>query len=185
LKADFQIKVNPRIKSLKDLATLTVRDMQNMTKDVDSDFTENMLMQFATQGTSSGAMWQALSPAYKKWKKRKFPGKTIMNLTGQTLEAFTQKSSPHHVATFALLPKALIQVGANGTGGKTNRGSVAHFHKAPTADTPNPLYNKKLPNRDVIRASKRQRKGYNEVIKNYLVSVKLDRVRRALQSWVK
>lgn len=44
--------------------------------------------QFASQGGNSGG-WQALSPGYAKWKARHYPGKPILQATGDGMRSLT------------------------------------------------------------------------------------------------
>lgn len=37
---------------------------------------------FASRGQAIGESWEPLNPAYKRWKERKYPGKSILVLTG-------------------------------------------------------------------------------------------------------
>jgi phage gpG-like protein len=50
---------------------------------------------FASQGTSGGPRWEALKPAYAKWKRRKYPGRKILTLTGNMRDSLREKGSDH------------------------------------------------------------------------------------------
>jgi hypothetical protein len=43
--------------------------------------------QFATRGAFGGQEWPQLSPAYRKWKERKYPGREILVATRQLKRA--------------------------------------------------------------------------------------------------
>lgn len=46
--------------------------------------------QFATEGAHGGGVpWQALSPDYAEWKERHYPGKPILERTGDLLTSLT------------------------------------------------------------------------------------------------
>lgn len=47
--------------------------------------------QFNSEGSYSGDRWQALSPAYAAWKAKRYPGKPILQRTGDMMAGFTQR----------------------------------------------------------------------------------------------
>ncbi|ASX98685.1 minor tail protein [Arthrobacter phage Colucci] len=47
--------------------------------------------QFAQEGAYTGTTWAALSPPYAKWKARHFPGKPILQLSGDLMESLTER----------------------------------------------------------------------------------------------
>jgi hypothetical protein len=56
---------------------------------------------FASQGAAGGSgRWPKLSPGYAKWKKRVFPGRKILVLSGEMKERFTVPSRPEYVQRF-------------------------------------------------------------------------------------
>jgi hypothetical protein len=48
--------------------------------------------QFDTEGGFAGRPWAALSPAYAEWKAQKYPGKTILQATGDLRQAASRPS---------------------------------------------------------------------------------------------
>jgi phage gpG-like protein len=48
---------------------------------------------FATEGASGGAPWAPLSPAYATWKRKHYPGRTILHLFGPLRKSLTQHPS--------------------------------------------------------------------------------------------
>lgn len=47
--------------------------------------------QFSSQGAYGSGGWPALSPAYAAWKARHFPGKPILQRTGELAESLTSR----------------------------------------------------------------------------------------------
>ncbi len=48
---------------------------------------------FATEGRSQGQGWTALDPRYKAWKDQHYPGKPILQLTGDLKKSMTQRNA--------------------------------------------------------------------------------------------
>lgn len=163
---NFRTTVNPRVKELKDAMKLTVRDMEAIATTLDSQFVKNMKRQFSTEGSSGGQRWQELSPAYKKWKQKKYPGRKILTRKGTMRKAFSVKGNKDHVKKHYLIPRATVELGA--------RSLVAAYH------SPGALHNKNLPVRDPIQLTRRQSKQYRKLIQGHLAD-KLKQVSRALQ----
>ena len=174
MKFTGKATVNPRIKLVRDLAKLDVGDMKRMLVPVDSSFSKNEGRLFSSEGASSGGRWPALSTAYAKYKRKVKPGRKIMTFSGKTRDAFKNRNHPNHVAGFTLRPRPRLEVGA--------KSKVAAYHKRPRPGAPNPLYNPRMPDRNVIRQSPRQMSHYFALMKDYLVKVKWNRVERALKS---
>jgi hypothetical protein len=85
--------------------------------------------QFRDQGSPS---WPALMPAYAAWKRRKFPGKTILRRTDALYHSLTDRTATG--AIFRLTPE-LLEIGTSlqvGTGRKWNLGLI---HQKPGTDS--------------------------------------------------
>jgi phage gpG-like protein len=52
---------------------------------------------FRSQGAYAGAAWVPLSPAYAAWKKRHYPGKTILRREDTLYESLVSKTHASHV----------------------------------------------------------------------------------------
>jgi len=164
-------QVNPRImKTLQQAAEMKPPEMKVILQQVDHRFREDEKTQFASQGTSGGQKWQALSPRYKAWKKRKFPGRKIMSLTGKTRKSLTTKGGGH-IAQYDLRPRPSVTVG---TSVKT-----AAYH---IRSSNNPLYNPRMPHRDTLQMTRRQERNYFKIIADYFREVKWPRVEKTLAS---
>lgn len=47
--------------------------------------------QFDAEGAYTGARWAALSPPYRRWKAKHYPGRKILERTGLLRESLTQR----------------------------------------------------------------------------------------------
>lgn len=157
-------RANPRIRSLAEVFELTIADMNRVTGQVDRQFVANEKRLFATEGSSGGKKWKPLSPKSAKAKRRRYPGRKIMQRTGQLRKGLTTKSHPDHVARHA---NNKIKIGV--------RNPVAAYHGAVRG-----LGNPRLPVRNVMQMTVKQRRMYYRTVSDYLVNVKLKRAQRAL-----
>jgi hypothetical protein len=83
-----------------------------------------MAEQFDTEGEWGGHRWAPLSPAYLAWKMQRYPGKPILQATGDLRDA---ASRPHR-RPFPELLELIIDDSGYKHGGKDPR-SVAPFHQ--------------------------------------------------------
>ena len=62
-----------------------VKDLRGLWPDIKSDFIKGEIDQFHTEGRSGGTFgrWKRLSPKYKAWKDKNFPGRKILERTGR------------------------------------------------------------------------------------------------------
>ncbi len=58
-----------------------VQDFSPIWPQIQENFASLEAEQFATQGSRGGAPWPPLSPDYDTWKRKYFPGRSIMQLT--------------------------------------------------------------------------------------------------------
>src|SRR5512132_1125407 len=49
---------------------------------------------FSSQGSELGEPWQALSPKYAAWKAKRYPGKGILERTGEMRKSFNAAVTP-------------------------------------------------------------------------------------------
>lgn len=64
---------------------------------IEDDFYALEMDQFKSEGTEGGEKWQALSPAYGGWKEQHFPGKQILERSGDLVRSLTSGSDPNAV----------------------------------------------------------------------------------------
>lgn len=96
---------------------------------------------FASQGAAGASgRWPKLSPGYAKWKRRVFPGKKILVLSGEMKERFTVPSRPEYIQRFTPTGegRGVVSFGAS------DEVAVKHFRGI------------KLPVRDMISKTQEQ-----------------------------
>lgn len=108
-----RVRVNDRVKTLAEAVRLSVTSVSHATIEVDKVFRRRELEIFASEGAARGTPWPELSDnppgrGYASWKKKNYPGKKILQLTGKLREAFVQKESPQHEASYYNGPRGWI-----------------------------------------------------------------------------
>jgi hypothetical protein len=168
VKARHTVTVNPRLKNLPEMFALQPADMKQLTTTLDVEFTRFEKRQFASEGSAGGELWQRLSPTYKRWKARRYPGRKIMQLTGKGRKTLVNRRNKDHVAKWFLKPRAAVELGTNY--------KIFAYH---TGSTRNP----RLPDRDVMQHTDRQASRYTGHVESYFREVKLPRIARVLAAW--
>ena len=117
-------------------------------------FFRYMAKVFRTEGSASGGKWKKLSPKYKTWKAKKYPGKTILRREDKLYESLTTKSKDHHKS-----------VHGNPVGSELWLGSevpYAVYHDSKKPRTSN------LPRRPILRLSDAMIKGLHRIIQKHV-----------------
>lgn len=70
-----------------------LRDMRQLWPAVIVTVRAILKEQFTGQGVGQTGKWKPLSPAYARWKEKNFPGKPILQRTGDTFEALTKRTT--------------------------------------------------------------------------------------------
>lgn len=165
-----KVWVNPAIFRVKDILVINQKDMNKMAKRVDIKFRANERRLFSTQGSSGGRRWKPLNPGYRKWKRKKRPGRKIMTFDGKLRDSLTKKGFLHVAIGFMKRGlfgrKGFIQVGT-------------HDIKAAWHGPPNRLKNSILPTRDVLQQTPQQIDQYRQEIWKVMRG-KFERARRAI-----
>ncbi len=73
-----------------------LKDFRQVWPAVTVELRQILKEQFAGQGVGPSGQWAALSPAYKEWKEKKYPGQPILVRTGATRAALTT-STQHSI----------------------------------------------------------------------------------------
>lgn len=76
--------------SLKVVAR-SIRDFRPLWNRIELDFYGIMDEQFAGQGVGPAGKWKVLSPAYERRKAQAFPGRMILERTGELMDSLTVK----------------------------------------------------------------------------------------------
>lgn len=74
-----------------------VADYRPIWSVIEDDFYAQEKDQFKTEGSEGGEKWQPLSPAYAGWKQRHFPGKPILQRSGDLEKSLTTGDDPNSV----------------------------------------------------------------------------------------
>jgi phage gpG-like protein len=64
---------------------------------ITDDFYAQVRAQFSSEGAEGGDRWQQLSEEYAGWKEKHFPGKPILQRTGDLMESLTNPNSANAV----------------------------------------------------------------------------------------
>ena len=59
------------------------KDFSPVWPDIEQNFKSIEVEQFTSQGIRGGSQWPPLSPSYAEWKRHNFPGKPVLELTGE------------------------------------------------------------------------------------------------------
>ena len=71
-----------------------VTDYRPMWPVIEDDFYSLVGRQFATEGAEGGTAWVSLSDAYGTWKEIHYPGKPILQRTGELMASLTSPTAP-------------------------------------------------------------------------------------------
>lgn len=162
------VHLNPRVRDLRRMLQLDTHDMRVMAGLCDTRFRSNEAKLFASEGSSGGERWRALSTAYAKQKRRRFPGRKILAQSGSLRRSLTNLGADHW-ARWVLKPVAVITLGT--------------LHPVAVYHAPGPRHNSALPVRDPIQHTPGQMHEYLGVIRAYFTREKLARATRALAAW--
>jgi phage gpG-like protein len=74
-----------------------VADYRPIWSVIEDDFYSLEARQFKTQGEQGGDAWAPLSEAYSGWKEAHYPGKPILERTGDLMKSLTSAKDPNAV----------------------------------------------------------------------------------------
>lgn len=75
------------------ITTLSKKDIDLALKKAGKDIVDFVSVEvIASEGKAIGKKWRKLSPAYKKQKKKKYPGRGILEATGLLSKSFKSKT---------------------------------------------------------------------------------------------
>lgn len=163
----FVSATNPRLKeSLRAAVVWQKAEVDAVARRMDSAFKKHERGLFASEGAMAGSRWAPLSPAYARWKAKRFPGRKIMQRKGKLRRSLITKGSGHILRSGAQ-PRAFVEMGTSV--------DYAAFHIRGT-------HNKRQPKheRDTLAHSPSQAEQYGKIATEYMVRVKLPRAARIL-----
>lgn len=68
-----------------------IRDARPLWEELADRFGKQEARQFRSEGRAASGGWAALSPRYAAWKARRFPGKRILERTGDLRRSLTER----------------------------------------------------------------------------------------------
>jgi len=130
-----------------------ITDIEEVADDINEAFIADQKRSFRSEGASSGPKWAPLSPLYKRWKSKNYPGMPILQRTGRLRASLTLPGHPEH--GFAVLSKTTMQVG-------TEVPYAIHHQAGSTS----------LPRRPIIRFTSRFRKAVESAMHARLLKIR-------------
>lgn len=149
MNATVNVRMNPRLRELHQLAELDVPAVEAATRKLDDVFRRQQREAFRTEGASNtGERWAPWKPRYGAWRRRlqgevlavqkreqaaglrrgkKGPTRPvlkILQLTGDMMRAFTSKGGDHIADAVKIGGKWLVRLGA--------RSAYARYHEEGT-----------------------------------------------------
>jgi phage gpG-like protein len=95
-RISFELDGVTEFDRILDMTAKTVKDFKPLYEEIADDFRSTEAGIFNKQGAfEGGSKWKALSPDYKAWKARKYPGRKILELTGSLKRSLTSVGGNH------------------------------------------------------------------------------------------
>lgn len=123
-----------------------IKDFRPVWGQLRDDFWKIEEAQFESQGARGGTGWAPLSMSYKAWKDKWFPGKPILELTGNLKIMFTVGIG----MAIEMMPLTLLMRPTNET---------AYYHQAGTG---------RMPARPVVQLTEDDKRRWIKMIQNYV-----------------
>lgn len=95
----FKLEIAGQVQMDRGIARFAdgVTDYRPIWPVIEDDFYAQEKDQFKTEGAEGGEKWQELSAAYWEWKEAHYPGKPILQRTGDLERSLTSGSDPNAV----------------------------------------------------------------------------------------
>jgi phage gpG-like protein len=120
---------------------------------IEDDFYAQEKDQFASEGAEGGEKWPELAPEYAEWKATAFPGKPILQRSGDLYGSLTSPNNPNAVR---IEERKTLTLGS--------RVPYAIYHQSP-------LPRKRLPRRPEIMLTEPFKRAVMHHIQTYLVQM--------------
>lgn len=127
--------------------TEAITDLRPAYEEIADRFASMELLLFATEGASGGAPWAPLSPGYRTWKERNYPGRPILVRTGDLRRDLTRRPFGIEVITTDTL-----RVGA--------KVPYARYHQTGTP---------RMPRRPPVNLTEAQRQELVKIVQAYIL----------------
>ncbi len=151
----FRLEVDGEVLLDRGIARFSegVGDFRPVWPSIADEFHEQVRDQFKTEGEEGGQRWQELSAEYAGWKEAHFPGKPILQRTGDLEKSLTSAKDPN--AVYVAARKTLT------LGSKVPYGI---YHQSPKPRTV-------LPRRPMIVLTERFKRHATREMQAYLVEM--------------
>ncbi len=120
---------------------------------IEDDFYAQEKAQFETEGNEGGQEWQELNEEYYEWKSTRYPGKPILERTGDLVKSLTSGSDPN---TVKVEERKTLTLGS--------KVPYAIYHQSPAP-------RKALPRRPEIMVTEEFKRGVMRHLHVYLVQM--------------
>ena len=98
LNFTFNVDGEEQLNRWLDIAADSVNDFSTIFEKLADDFRETQKEVFKNEGAFEGlSKWASLSPKYKKWKTKHFPGRPILELTGAMKRSLINRADSNHI----------------------------------------------------------------------------------------
>ncbi len=127
-------------------------EMQDLSKpyeDIQNEFYASMSDVFSREGAFEGrTKWADLSPTYRAWKQKHFPGRKILELTGRLIASISVKGSSENISEI--------------TPTEMRVGTIVPYAMAHQLGT------NRMPARKIIQLTDEQKLRWVQIIRKYL-----------------
>jgi phage gpG-like protein len=120
---------------------------------IEDDFYAQEKAQFKSEGAEGGERWQELTPEYAGWKAVRFPGRPILQRTGDLVKSLTSGNDPNAVR---VRERKTLTLGS--------KIPYAIYHQSPKP-------RKRLPRRPEIMLTEAFKRGVMHHMHDYLVQM--------------
>ena len=95
----FRLEVAGQVQMDRGIARFAdgVADYRPLWPIIEDDFYAQVKDQFKTEGAEGGEKWAELTPEYAGWKEAHYPGKPILQRTGDLISSLTNPNDPNTV----------------------------------------------------------------------------------------
>ena len=162
IEFNFTVDGEQQLRRWLDIASDSVNDFTPIFEKLADDFRQTQEEVFKKEGANEGLpKWKPLSPRYKKWKTKYYPGRPILVLKGDLKRSLINKSDSKHIER---IKKDSFEIGT-----KVN---YAIFHQRGT---------NKMPKRKVLDLSEPQKRRWIQIAHRELFNLMSSVERQAHQ----
>lgn len=125
-----------------------IKDLRPAFREIERSFREIEKRQFQSEGRYGSGGWAPLSPTYAEWKAERFPGRTILQLTGALMGSLVGKTSE----SVTEIERLSLAIGT--------RLKYAIWHQKGTP---------RMPARSIIRLTEEDKRQWMKILHRFLV----------------